>query len=311
MSSGTAGASLPPTRSGHTGCGCCGRRQSAHSCPQCSSHCSSLPSGWKRSPCRSATIPASARMRGNCFPRSRSVKNTRLTPPRVKHRALNLVARQIVVISERLDGLTGVNAICDGGRGNSDPARDGPSEGYMRVDRNWPLSHSLRRVDVGEYSLTGNCPLVPLDALEVVLEHLAHRQLAGGAEVDELHIAIQEYLTGVSSKLRDSAEGDATAASSLSRQWPCATRPAPPQIARSAAPAEHEPRSGCRRTPEGLGARRLDQRMERGESVPLGIGAPDQPGPQGRGGQAQVACGLCGVRTLAACGSPARLPSSG
>ena len=42
--------------------------------PQCSSYSSSLPSGWNRSPCRSMTIPASARMRGNCFPRSRSVK---------------------------------------------------------------------------------------------------------------------------------------------------------------------------------------------------------------------------------------------
>ena len=46
--------------------------------PQYSSHCSSEPSGGNRSRCRSTFNPASTRMAGNCFPRSRSVKYTQL-----------------------------------------------------------------------------------------------------------------------------------------------------------------------------------------------------------------------------------------
>ena len=43
--------------------------------------------------------------------------------------------------------------------------------------------------------------VVPLDALEVRLQHLAHRQLTGGGEVDQLAARIEEELTRVKAQL--------------------------------------------------------------------------------------------------------------
>ena len=57
---------------------------------------------------------------------------------------LNLVALQIVVVGESVDGLAGVNAIRNGRRGNASTAHNRATEGYMRVDCDRAFSRPLR-----------------------------------------------------------------------------------------------------------------------------------------------------------------------
>ncbi len=68
------------------------------------------------------------------------------------------------------------------------------------IDCDGALGRALRGVDV-RIEPHGKLPLVPFDALQMVFEHLAHRELARSTQIDEIDVSVEKHFASVGSQL--------------------------------------------------------------------------------------------------------------